>query len=556
MAWQDEADKHVNTPVILVSIAFNSGTRYYSNNYIETATQGYKGNILSLPEIRSSIGDVKRTYERNQLSIIFNDSDYEFRGLEDTETVGFTNRTVTIQVAFGDDSYANPLTIFTGYIYAWMHLDNLQYQFEVEQKSVNIENKYPNYRINLDDYPNADGTALIWAPIPYGAISALGLSGNGAFGHPSLAKGTGLPMIDTTVDGEKHFVGRQTAAITVDRVYKDGALQTVGAGNDYQVSTQVIDGQTHTEIAWEAGNNPTTASFITCDLTFGSRRPVEAIRHFMENFCGYASGDFNAASYTTAAGKEDDRIYDFAGALWEPKTLRAILDIWRDEFELDIYWNKSGEVCFNYLTALLPTSPNHYQAKTDILNSFESDPQVDKLLNKVEYGYNYNYAKTYFYNHDEYENTDSQTKYGATYSEFYGFKWIRSASVANNVASRKVIRRKDPIVLDSVLFPLKTFSDDLTNSLEITHFEGLGSSGYNQRRFQIRETEYNLNRFTNYMLLEDMSNFMGKACILGDDTVLPAAWTNASGNEQDYCYMCDSTTGEFSDNIEGKRLLD
>jgi len=81
MVWQDYADKHVNSPVILVSIAFNSGTRYYSNDYIRTATQGYKGNILSLPQISTSVGDIVRTYERGKITLLFNDSDYEFRTL-------------------------------------------------------------------------------------------------------------------------------------------------------------------------------------------------------------------------------------------------------------------------------------------------------------------------------------------------------------------------------------------------------------------------------------------------------------------------------------------
>ena len=102
----------MNSPVILVSIAFNSGTRYYSNDYIRTATQGYKGNILSLPQISTSVGDIVRTYERGKITLLFNDSDYEFRTLEDTETVSFKKRIVTIQVAFADDAYATPITLF------------------------------------------------------------------------------------------------------------------------------------------------------------------------------------------------------------------------------------------------------------------------------------------------------------------------------------------------------------------------------------------------------------------------------------------------------------
>jgi len=560
MAWQDYADKYTNIPAIFVSIAFNSGTRYYSNDYWRLAGTCYKGKILNFPQIRSSVGDIKRTYERNKIIIVFDDSDYEFRELEDTETVAFKNRTVTISIYFQDDNYTSGLTIFTGQIFDWERLENLRYALYIEEESTNLDNEYPWKRVELTDYANAHETAIGWTiPIPYGSISALGLSGDGAFGHPSLSSeghGTGLPFVDTTVDSEKHLVGLQAAAITVDRVYKDGALQTAGAGNDYQISTQVIDGFTHTEIHWEAGNRPTEVNQISCDITFGSRRPVEAIKHFLENFCGYAAGDFNAASYNVAHDKETDRDYQMDGALWEKKTLRSILDVWRSEWELDIYWNKGGEICFNYLSSLLPASINTYEDYLEILEQFKSDPNVDKLINYIKYGYNFNYAKTYFYNYSEYEDTDSQTKYGGTFKAFEGFYWIRNSTVAQDIAARKIIRFKDPIVFDLMKFPLKTYSDDLTDYLKITHFLGLGDGGYDEKLFQIRDTQYNLNDFTNEMLLEDVSNFAGAACILGDGDVLPATWALAVGAQRDYCYLCDATTGQFSDGEPGKKLLD
>jgi len=158
MTWQAEANKHVNTPVIFVSVAFNSGTRYYSTNYIETASQGYKGNVLNLPEISSSIGDIKRTYERNKITIIFNDSDYEFRGLEESETAGLRNRTVTIKLGFAEDNYANLLTLYTGQIYDWERLEGLRFKIDIEEKNRNLSNTYPDKNVERSDYPNADGS--------------------------------------------------------------------------------------------------------------------------------------------------------------------------------------------------------------------------------------------------------------------------------------------------------------------------------------------------------------------------------------------------------------
>ena len=556
MPWETVAAKHTTTPVVFVSVGFASGTRYYSTDYVRTSTRGYKGNVIGLPEIRASIGDIKRTYEKNLISIIFNDSDYEFRGLEETENPGFRNRTVSVSVSFADDDYATSLVLYTGRIYDWRRLDNLQFQIDVEENSQNLSNEYPDKRVELTDYPNADPSAVGWViPIPYGVITSDGTSGDGAYGHPSLSIDGygGLPLVDNRLDQEVTLVGLQAAAITVDAVYLDGVALTDGV--DYNITTQTIDGKVHTEITWAAGINPTNYNRISADITFGTRRPVEAIKHYLIQFCGYVDGDFDATAYTTATAVETDRGYAFAGVLWKAEKLLTILDNWRDEFELEIYWGKDGKIIFKYLSAVF-ASPPAYNDTVSILAGFDSDPQVKELMNRLKYGYSFHYSRAYFYNYAIYENTDSQTKYGETFEVFQGFSWIRDATTALDIASRKIVRFKDPITFDELRLPLKSFTEDLAGMISVTHLEGTGAAGYVSKYFQIRTTNYNIDQYVNTVLLEDARNFFGNACILGDEDILPATWTLASGAERNYCYLCDETTGEFSDGEPGKRMFD
>lgn len=245
-----------------------------------------------------------------------------------------------------------------------------------------------------------------------------------------------------------------------------------------------------------------------------------------------------------------------AGAMFEPKSIREWLDIWRDEFELDKYWNKGGEFCFKYLAYESGVSANHYKDFLHVLGDFSSNPQVEDITNKLFYGQNYHFSKTHFRDYETIEDTDSQTKYGDTYRSSKMFYWIRNASMASDIAHRKLLRFKDPPTFVEIPFPLNTLSDDLTEVIKLTHFLGKGSSGYDTRRFQIRTTDYNLNIFTNRMLLEDCESFIAYACVLGDDTSLPASWANADEDEREYCYLCDSTTKEFADGEPGKRLVD
>jgi hypothetical protein len=555
MAWADTAALHVTTPAILVCVSFGSGDRYYSTDYVRISTQSYKGNIVGLPQIASSIGDLRRTYERNKITIVFSDADYEFRGLDSSEATGFKTRPVLIQAGFAEDDYANLLTLFSGKIYDWRWIDGLRFELDIEESSRNMENEYPEKRVELTDYPYADGHSVGWViPIPYGTISAFGAAGDGAFGHPSLTNEYGMLFVDTRTNQEKHLVGLQDDAITVDRVYKNGVLQTLTT--HYTVTTSVVDGKTHTLIAWASGVNPTTADRISCDISFGSRRPVEAIRHFLLNYCGYVAGDFNATFYAAAQAKEIERGYTFDGALWQKAGLRTLLDTWRDEYELDIFWDKNGLVCFRYITAILPTGTRKYTDVLDILADHDSDPQVGQILNKLKYGYDFHYSKTYFYHYGIYESAASQAKWGAVFSEFAGFYWLRGSSLALDIASRKIVRRKDPITFDSIRLPLKSFDDNLADCVKISHFNGRGPNGYEEKLFQVRAQTFDIDGFVNTELLEDASNFAGNACILGDETTLPATWMAASGGERDYCYQADYSTEEFSDGEEGKRMFD
>ena len=555
MTWIAGAEKYTSEPGIWIEIDFASGTRKYSVDYLRpVGSAPAKGSVLSLPRIFQSVGDIRRSFQLSNILITFSDIDYEFRTLIEAE--GIKNKEVRITLSFIDRSLATEsLLIFTGQIFDWEPLDNLRFNLYCEHVFENLDEFYPQKRIETRDYANADGSAIGWiVPVPYGMIAAA----DGGFGHPSLDVGKGgMLFVDNTVDAEKHLVGLQTAAITVDDVYLNGAVQVDGIGDDYTISTQVIDGFTHTEIHWNPGVQPTVEDRVSADITFGSRGPVEAIYHYLTEFCGYVAGDFNAAAYAAAKDTEAGRGYTFEGALWEArKKLRAILDDWRDELELDIYMNKDGEIVFKYLTAL-EENISEYTDVLDIMPPYNSRVGVKELRNKITYGYNFHYSKTYYGNFSTYENAASQAKYGGTFEgDFQGLRWIRSAIMAQDIAIRKVIRFMDPPVFDTLIFPLKSYEDDLADSVDITHFQGRGAAGYVKKRFQIRSMEFDLDKFTNKMLLEDVSNFAGMACILGDEGLEAADWLTATDEDKDYFYACDRATGEFSNGDTGKRLLD
>lgn len=576
MTWITESEKYANSPEALVEIVFDPSSegdrRKYACEWVRpTDASPYKGNVLGLPRIYQSVGDIRRSFEMSRIEVVFSDTDREFRKLIDTQ--GIKNVDVLIRISFVNESLAavgGSLVVFTGKLYDWEVLDGLRFKIICEQNLPNIDNFYPNKRVELDEggiggiYSDAHPTAVGWTiPIPYGEFTSVGIE-TGAYGHPSLGSagvGTGLPLVDDASNSgvEKHLIGLQMAAITVTTVYMNGLDQ---AGQWIANSAHVdTDGKTHTRIEWNGAVHPTELDLISADISFldpgtGNRwHPVDAIHDFLTNFVGWVS--FDGAALGVAQALEATRGYKFDGVLWEAKkTLRTILDDWRSELELDIYANKAGDIVFKYLSAVFP-APNEYSDVLNILRPFASRAMVTELQNSLKYGYDFNYSQSYFRNITTRTDAASIAKYGGTYEgSFQGFRWIRDAAMAIDISKRKITRFKDPPVFVTLPFPLKSFTENLADIIGVSHFQGDSEDGYVKKRFQIRATDYDLDRYVNTMLLEDISAFIGKACLLGNEAALPALWPAAVGAERDYCYLCIQASGLFSDGEPGKRLYD
>lgn len=544
MTWQTEADKFVNEPVVLVEIALDSGTKRLAIDFIRPENSApFAGRILSLPNITTSIGDLSRTYETADIEIIIADPDRDLRQAMRDE--GLKNRVLTVKIAFPGEDLAVAETIFEGRIYNYNPLSDMRFSIKAEQYVKNFDETYPDKRITATDYANAAaGMVDLIIPVVWGTVSS-------ATGPLKCF------MVDTTVDAEKHLVGLQHGhALTVTNVRINGTLKTVNT--HYTVTNATIDGKIHTYIAWAAAVKPTISDLVTCDALFTSHAtmgPVEAFVYFAINFCDYVIGDFDPTSYAAALAEEAQRGYALDGIMAEGKTLAAWKDEIAGEFELDVWYDTAlGLIKFQYLggTIDLTTAPHYYDYK-DIL-AYTPNQRVDLLGNWCRPGYNYDYANQNFKNYHFYEDVPSQTLYDGTYKINPTLWFVRSAATAYDLASRKIVRQRDPIAFETFVLPLKMFSLSLGTIVRITHYDGPGLLGYVGSYFQLRRTELDLNNFVLYGQFEDVSNFYGYEFILGSETG-DEYWLDV-GADHSYGYLCDEVTGKFSNGDEGKSLND
>jgi len=204
---------------------------------------------------------------------------------------------------------------------------------------------------------------------------------------------------------------------------------------------------------------------------------------------------------------------------------------------------------------------------TDALNIISDTFQVKDDLaahaNLIPVSYARDYASrvdTGWLNQQDISDSPSITNYttgsidGTARAPDLNLELVRDATTALDVAYRRLMRQKDPPRIVSFEIGLQGMNYDLGDVVQLTHYQGVGASGWAGQPMRIIRHEADPNNFSVALDCFDMQALFSGAFILGDETALPAAWTSASLAEQQYGYLCDETTGKFSDGKPGKRL--
>jgi hypothetical protein len=84
--------------------------------------------------------------------------------------------------------------------------------------------------------------------------------------------------------------------------------------------------------------------------------------------------------------------------------------------------------------------------------------------------------------------------------------------------------------------------------------EGVGAAGWENRLVRIVHHELDPNDNTVLLDCYDLEQILSAGFILGDETLLAATWATAPADDRVYGYLCDETTGLFSDGAPGKTL--
>jgi hypothetical protein len=306
-------------------------------------------------------------------------------------------------------------------------------------------------------------------------------------------------------------------------------------------------------------------------------------RHMMQN---WVLGDYQSGSWLStptysdseAVPQMDDDSFDVVAAVAAERVsggyvgggmmgptgflnVREVIAQWNQSGDVDSGFNRRGQFFVSMVSESVASQSSEIVI-TDlndvIKDSFDIVDDLESHYNDIPYYYARDYSgqtQNGWKHNGRVEDTTSQTNYEAVLtSPSLMLEFVRSAVTAEDVASRRLLRMKDPPRLARFSLGLRGANFELGEIVTLTHYAGVGPTGYTGQPMRILRHELDPGQYSVTLECMDLKQLFQTAFILGDETALPATWTSATSAEQIYGYLCDETTGLFSDGSPGKRL--
>jgi hypothetical protein len=231
--------------------------------------------------------------------------------------------------------------------------------------------------------------------------------------------------------------------------------------------------------------------------------------------------------------------------------------------DCDSGFNRNSEFfvsIFDEAIAVLDEAREYTQLNDIIKDQFDMDPDSDGVENVVVYSFRRLYVKPEGKGdwdveeaevEDETAIDDLREERRSTTLELWG---VRSATVAQDIAMRRLLYRKEPPVTVTIQTNLKGLSTELGDVIKVSHTEGASATGWSERPLRVLRHVTDPSKYTVKLVAVDVERLYAGAFILGDETALAADWDDADDADRRYGYLCDEETGQFSNGNLGKRL--
>lgn len=215
-------------------------------------------------------------------------------------------------------------------------------------------------------------------------------------------------------------------------------------------------------------------------------------------------------------------------------TLRQALAQFCRSGDFDLGINRYGQIMLTILNrASTASSATVFTDEHDIIkDSFSIDPRVDEVENEIRYAYKRNYVPAlqqlnpdpgtplprepfdgvWLSGLQTVSNAPSIAAIGETrQSQLLELDMVRDTATANDVAAQRLALRCPAngraVATFAVTIP-KGAAIELGDIVKVTHFQGLGASGWTAQRLQVRRIEVDLDQLTVELTCRDVHDLL------------------------------------------------
>jgi hypothetical protein len=251
---------------------------------------------------------------------------------------------------------------------------------------------------------------------------------------------------------------------------------------------------------------------------------------------------FDTTTFTTTKQRSESRTSGgYKGAFvlghsYKQITLREALKQFCRSGDFSVGINRHGQIIVSMLDITATTGTVTFTDQSDILkDSFRINPRLDNVENRVRYAYKRNYLKTIQQPNPEIgsrlprepfdkdwlsgtqtlNDTTEQTNLGEVRSsQLLELEMVRDQSTADDVAARRLALRKPSNGRAEATFSStlsKGYSVELGDLVNVTHFQGIGSTGWTNKRCRVLRIVDDLDNFTRTFTVQDIDNLLAQA---------------------------------------------
>ncbi len=457
------------------------GTQRFSISGIRSADGHYAERLISISAIEQALSPVPDDYRAPEITVVLDDADNKISQLR--AAAAFRNRTLRIRlgrVSLGEDDFE---TIFEGEVRGWSKSGT---EFELTVGSLFHERfeklVTPHRVVTAARFPNAHASAVSrLVPLVVGEINTRTYDGSGA---------VEALLIDTARNRYAFAQDDAAGSARALNVYVDGALATTG----WTQEGLTFDGLRCRVITFSASQESATVTVDVRGLPDEngalSSNPVRVLRRFLiEN--DFTPADFDEDSLAEAELKLG--ALGIRASLWAVSADTELRDVMYD-------FTRSTNVVFyasreGLIAADVPEPPGETSARpepaaiiteADIVRDSLRIKSLDRVASTLSARYRYSPAN------NEYEGLaryTSDAQLIALRRDVYErsempYQFV-SASALNVLEDREFYMQEDRVLVEFDADPSFYRALHVGHVIQLTHFAGLGKTGFTDKLFRI-----------------------------------------------------------------------